>query len=240
MFRSFLVGLGAVLFLSGICSPALADNRAYVWTYEYVTMPKGLSEVEYYLTTEIPDNNASNKNTFKHWVEYEYGLTDHWDVALYQQFTNKNSQSDRHFKYSGFKIRTRYRLAEKNSLPLDTLLYLEYKRNSDFSKPNEVEAKVVLAKDVGVFNISYNQIFERGLEREGKTDFGYAFGISRILGSRFQVGVETKGSYSDKKFLVGPTVSYRANKIWTTTGVAFGTNHNSDDVQTRLIVGIPF
>lgn len=240
MFKRFLVGLVAILFFFCADYSVFADNRSYVWTYEYMTMPKGLSEVEYYLTTEIPDNNASNKNTFKHWIEYEYGLTSHWDVAIYQQFISKNKQSDHHFKYDGFKIRTRYRLAEKDSLPLDTLFYIEYKRKSDFSKPNEIEAKVVLAKDIGNFNFSYNQIFERNLEREGKTDFGYAFGISRILGLRFQVGVETKGSYSDKKFLVGPTVSYRANKIWTTAGVAFGTNHNSDDVQTRLIVGIPF
>lgn len=240
MFRGFLVGFAAILCSLGNVYFAYADNRSYVWTYEYMTLPKGFSEVEYYLTTEIPDNNASNKNTFKHWVEYEYGLTDRWDVAVYQQFTNKNNQSEHNFKYEGFKIRTRYRLAEENLLPLDTLLYLEYKRNSDFSKPDEIETKLVLAKDIGDFNISYNQIFERNLERVGKTDFDYAFGINKSFGYRFKAGIETKGSYSDKEFLVGPTVSYLAKKIWAAAGITFGTNHNSDDIQTRLIVGIPF
>ncbi len=240
MFKSFLVGLATVFIFSWFCPFAFADNRAYVWTYEYMTMPQGKSEIEYYLTTEIPDNQASNKNTIKHWFEYEYGLTNHWDVALYQQFVNKNKQSDHHFKYDGLKIRTRYRLVEKGRLPLDTLFYLEYKRNSDFSKPNEAEAKLVLAKDVGDFNISYNQILERKLEREGKTDFGYAIGINWALSSRFRAGIESKGSYSDKEFLAGPTLSYRANKIWAAMGVVFGTSHNSDDVQARLIVGVPF
>ncbi|MDP2939457.1 MAG: hypothetical protein Q8O13_05225 [Candidatus Omnitrophota bacterium] len=238
MFNKFLVGFGIIFF--ALASFCFADQRAYVWTYEYMTMPKGKSEVEYYLTTELPDNNASNKNTLKHWLEYEYGLTDHWDVAIYQQFLNKNKQKDRHFKYDGFKIRTRYRLAEKKTLPLDTLFYLEYKRNSDFSKPNEIEAKLVLAKDIGDFNLSYNQVLERALENEGKTDFGYAIGVNRIFSSSFKAGIESKGSYSDKEFLLGPTIAYRANKFWWSMGVAFGTNHNSDDFQSRLIIGAPF
>ncbi|MFZ5801451.1 MAG: hypothetical protein ACOY3D_08800 [Candidatus Omnitrophota bacterium] len=237
MFKQILVGLGIMFFAASV---GWADNRAYVWTYEYMTMPKGSSEIEYYFTAEVPDRRLSNKNTLKHWLEYEYGITPRWDIAIYQQFQNKNNRSDHHFKYDGFKIRTRYRWAEKNVLPLDTLFYLEYKRSSDFSRPNAVEAKIVLAKDIGGFNLSYNQIFERNLERVGKTDFGYAVGLNYALGRRLRAGIESKGSYSDKEFLVGPAISYRGNKMWTAVGAVFGTNRNSDDLQTRLIVGIPF
>lgn len=238
MLKKFLVSFGILFF--GLTSICFADRRVYVWTYEYQTMPQGASELEYYFTSEVPDNNASNKNTLKHWLEYEYGLTSHWDLAIYQQFTNKNKQSDHHFKYDGFKIRARYRLAEKNIYPLDTLFYLEYKRSSDFSKPSGIEAKLILAKDSGDFNASYNQIFERDLEGEGKTDFGYAVGVSRLVGSSFTMGIESKGSYSGKKFAVGPSISFRKNKYWTALGVVFGTTHKTDDIQARLIVGIPF
>jgi len=238
MFKRLLVSFGLAFFaLTSIC---FADRRAYVWTYEYVTMPKGASELEYYFTSEVPDNNSSNKNTLKHWLEYEYGLTSHWDAAIYQQFTNKNNQGDHHFKYDGFKIRTRYRLAKKNAYPIDTLIYLEYKRSSDFSKPHEIEAKLILAKDIGNFNVSYNQIFERDLERVGKTDFAYAVGLSRSCGQHLKFGVESKGSYSDKRFGVGPTFSYQGNKYWSALGIIFGTNQDSDDIQSRFIIGIPF
>ncbi|MHC4542491.1 MAG: hypothetical protein ACYS74_22350, partial [Planctomycetota bacterium] len=46
---------GVVLLLLGCSSLAYADRRGYVWTYEYMTMPEGASELEYYLTTKVPD-----------------------------------------------------------------------------------------------------------------------------------------------------------------------------------------
>jgi len=56
---------------------ANADRRGYVWTYEYQTMPRGHAELEYYLTHKLPDSHKySQKNTWEHQVELEYGLTD--------------------------------------------------------------------------------------------------------------------------------------------------------------------
>lgn len=43
----FLFGLFVILC---IAKYAYADNRSYVWTYEYMTMPKGTWESEYYFT----------------------------------------------------------------------------------------------------------------------------------------------------------------------------------------------
>jgi len=42
---------GALVFLGvlGISvGHALADQRSYVWTYEYQTLPRGEAELEYY------------------------------------------------------------------------------------------------------------------------------------------------------------------------------------------------
>lgn len=50
---------------------SFADRRSYVWTYEYQTLPKGMSEIEYYDTVKIPDTNDSSIKTLEHWVEYE-------------------------------------------------------------------------------------------------------------------------------------------------------------------------
>jgi len=57
-----LVGLSLIL---GVAKDSYADRRSYVWTYEYQTMPKGMWELEYYLTTEVPNINRSNINTLK-------------------------------------------------------------------------------------------------------------------------------------------------------------------------------
>jgi len=72
-----------VLFAADVAD---ADRRGYVWTYEYQTMPKDMSELEYYLTHKAPDfHKYDKKNTWEHQLEYEYGLTDRWDIAVYQR-----------------------------------------------------------------------------------------------------------------------------------------------------------
>ena len=183
----------------GLSGNSYADWRSYVWTYEYMTMLKGKLELEYYLTEKQPNINKSRPNTWKHYLELEYGITNHWDIALYQVFQQSNTTSDSSFEYEGFKVRTRYRIAEKGSLPLDTLLYLEYIRNDDFDKPHVLEGKLVLAKDIGKVNIAYNQVVKQELESAGKTEHEYAAGISYSIAPRFKIGVESKGNYTENK-----------------------------------------
>jgi carbonic anhydrase len=70
----FVVFIGLLMVMC-ISSKVFADRRSYVWTYEYLTMPKGMAEFEYYLTVTVPDKNKSNINTWKHYLELEYGIT---------------------------------------------------------------------------------------------------------------------------------------------------------------------
>jgi hypothetical protein len=220
--------------------PAYADRRSYVWTYEYATMPKGMWEVETYVTTEVADMHKPNSNSVKPQLELEYGITDSWDVAMYQMWEFKNKRSENDSEYKGFKLRTRYKIGERGKSFVDPLLYFEYIRDDDFSKPNVGEAKLVLAKDIYDFNVSYNQIEKRNLEREGKTDHEYAAGASYAFTPRVRLGVESKGSYSKEKSAFGPTVSYAFNKAYVNLGAAFGLNEKTDDLQIRMIVGILF
>jgi len=228
--------LGAACILEN----ALADRRSYVWTYEYMTMPKGMAEVEYYLTTQVPDTAKSNVNTWKHQVELEYGITDHWDASMYQMWKQENTASSSTFGYDGFKIRTRYRFGERGRWFIDPEFYFEYIRDDDLSKPHVGEAKLILGRDIDNWNISYNQIIERNLERTGKAEHEYAAGISYEFLPAFKIGIESKGSYTGHEYAIGPTASLATNRFWVSFGAAFGLNDKTDDVQTRMIVGVPF
>ena len=219
---------------------AYADRRSYVWTYEYMTMPKGTKEIEYYLTTKMKDTSSPDINTISHYLEFEYGITDHWDIALYQRIKQDNKKDETDLTYDGFKIRTRYRIGEKGQFFLDPLLYLEYIRDEDFSKPNIVEAKLILAKDIGNLNFAYNQIVKQEVESNGKAEHEYAFGVSYNPNHRFGFGLESKGNYTDGKYYVGPTISFVVKRIWFAFGVVHGLNSKSDDLQMRMIFGIPF
>src|SRR3989338_6269846 len=104
--KKYLLGIICLALTFGIASTSYADRRSYVWTYEYQTMPKGMAEIEYYLTAAVPDTAESNVNTWEHQIELEYGITDHWDVSMYQMLKQSNTASCSKFEYDGFKIRT--------------------------------------------------------------------------------------------------------------------------------------
>lgn len=224
----------------GVTSSSYADRRSYVWTYEYMTMPRGMWEVEYYLTTEVPNINRSNINTLKQWLELEYGITDNWDVAMYQMWKFNNKRFENDSEYDGFKIRTRYRFGRKGQFIVDPLIYLEYIRDDNWHKPNVGEAKLILAKDIDKLNLSYNQILKANLESDGLAQWEYATGASYAIGNYFRFGLESKGSYTKDKFAVGPAVLFSTKKFFLTLGIAFGLNKRTDDLHTRMTLGVPF
>ncbi len=227
------------LFFSAI-PQADADWRSYVWTYEYMTMRKGTWELENYLTVAVPDKDDSDINTWKDSLEIEYGITDYWDISMYQNFTYTNRSSESDLEYDGFKIRTRYRIGEKGRFLLDPLLYFEYIRAEELSKPNVIEGKLILAKDISKFNIAYNQILKQEAETSGLTEHEYAFGMHYKITSTFRLGVESKGNYTEEKYYLGPTISVANRKMWLAFGILSALNNESDDIQARLIIGIPF
>jgi hypothetical protein len=228
--------LAALFVTVAIC--ARADNRKYVWTYEYMTMPEGAAEVEYYLTLKVPEADEREISSWQHQVEVEYGLTPRWDIALYQVWQEDRTADESEFGYSGFKARTRYRIAERNALPVDVLLYAEYERESDLTEPDIGELKLVLSKELGSFDVNYNQIMERSLSRSGETEHKYASGFGYAVLSGVHLGVESTGNYSDAAYTLGPTIALSQGRIFLTVGALFGLNEAAPDFQARMILGI--
>ena len=228
--------------LAAVPGPAKADPRSYVWTYEYMTVREGHAELEYYSTTEVADTAAPETSSWKHQVELEYGLTPRTDVAMYQNFKQSNTPTSKTFSYDGMKLRLRHRLAEKGKLPVDTLLYAEYVRSTDLSVQGALEAKLVLAKDLGRLNLAYNQVVEFPLEKLADAEHRFSAGASWKFSGMLKAGFEATGDYRANAYHAGPTVHMRARdmKVWVNLGYLAGLNSDSKDAQTRLIVGVPF
>lgn len=235
---------GAAVFAAVLAgaAPAKADPRSYVWTYEYMTVREGHAEVEYYSTTEVPDTDAPGTSTWKHSVELEYGLTPRTDIALYQNFKQSNKPASKTFGYDGMKLRLRHRLAGKGELPVDTLLYAEYVRDTDLASQGAFEAKLVLAKDLGRLNLSYNQVVEFPLEKLSGAEHRFAAAAGWKVSGILKAGLEATGDYKANAYHLGPTVHLRAKdmKVWANIGYLAGLNPDSKDAQTRLIAGVPF
>ncbi len=214
-----------------------ADERSYVWTYEYMIMDPGKAEIETYTTFSGPAiGDLEGKTSTELNFETEIGMTEHFDFAIYQNFKQAPEGG---LTYSGFKLRSRFKIGKKDQFFMDPLIYVEYKGKPDFHE-HEIEAKFILAKDLGNFNISLNPYFEMEFE-DGETEFApkYAVGASYKVTPLFSFGLEAKGS-EDGHYL-GPTISHGAHGIWVAWGMLFGAGgieEGKSEFMTRFILGI--
>ena len=221
-----------------LAASAYADRRSYVWTYEYATMPKGMAEIEYYHTLEYPNSSSPKANVWKQNVELEYGITDRWDVSIYQNFKQTNTAAAKTFAYDGWKLRTRYRLGERGLFLVDPLLYFELQGPNDLSSAGVFEGKIILAKDFDRLNVSYNLINKQALAEGGASQNEYSAGASFEFNPAFKIGLEGKGSYTSGKHYLGPTLSFASDKLWVNLGGATGLGNGADQLQVRLLLGV--
>lgn len=230
------ITIASIIFLFLISIGDLfADNRSYVWTYEYITMEKGNSELEQYTTFKTLDNNDFENTTSSELnLEFEVGMTNNFDVGIYQNFKQDINSS---FVYDGFKIRTRYKIGEKEEYFADFLIYFEYINNANLSK-NEFEPKLIIAKDYGNFNISFNPYLEiEKEEKEWEFKPKYAVGTRYKFGKLFSFGLEFKGDAENH--YIGPTISHGNQKMYFALGSLFGYSVQKEKpkFQMRVILG---
>lgn len=234
----FIVGF----LIWGMGSLVWGDYRHYAWTYQFMTMLPGEAELEFYNRMDQLDLSKPETVKWKRQTEIEVGLTNRWDISLY--LVDSYKPIDAKTKFEETKLRTRYKLADKDQFFVDPLLYLEYKIQADRSYPDKWETKLILAKDISDLNIALNVIpeeyYKTGTkEKDWKVE--YAAGISYLVVSDiFRIGTEIKGDLKDDKHSLGPTISFKGKRIWTAISPVFGLNEKSDDLQVQAIVGVLF
>ena len=243
------LGMLAFFILWGVlfcAQDVFAHARTYVWTEEYHTIPKGGAEVEGWTTFDVPDGSVTNANEIEYQTELEYGVTDHWVVSHYERLITQNQPgNDDATNYEGFKFETKYRFGEKGKYWLDPLLYAEWATNfRNHDNPNALEWKLVLSKDLGKWNVTYNQIMENELGKGGRTTHEFSAGANYEVVESIRVGGEFTGEYwapgsHRNKLSMGPTIAYEHKYFWVAIGALFGLNREADDHEVRVIVGIP-
>jgi hypothetical protein len=250
--------LAAALFAVGLLASteARADRRAYGTTYEAVTAPRGELDVETW-TTFAPqgevDGGPSSRG-MREMIEFEYGLTDRWDAALYNMLDMITS-GDTESGYAGFKIETRYRPSDRGAWPVDPVLYLEFQQLFRGDARQKYEAKLIVAKDIGNVNIAANLAVEeeRTTAPAWNTEVEYAAGTSYALSPAWMVGAEIfgkaeKGAMSgvENRSWAGPAISWAGSGrgalagVWVTLAGGAGLGGSADPYYARAIVGFQF
>jgi hypothetical protein len=220
-----------------------------------VTAPKGALDLELYSTFRDPPGDAAAGRSWVHQAELEYGITDRWDVSLYNVFSRPYGGE---LRYEAVKVRTRYRLTEPGAWIVDAVAYLEAKQSVVGDKPTTFEEKLILAKDLGRANLALNLVAEQEIEG-GRTEleWGWAGGASWEVHPRLRVGAE---SFGDVKEVTTPTGDELEVEAWAGPAVSvtlpleagvlhggwfavtagFGLNGHSDDLRLRGILAFQF
>jgi len=239
-------------------APARADRRAYGTTYEAVTAPKGELDVEMWSTYardgEVLDGPPARG--FRNMLELEYGITDRWDMALYNLLDTDTTTGET--GYGGAKLETRYRLLPAGSWLVDPIIYFELQllREGHSDAAQKAEVKLILARDQGPWNVAFNLAAEAEHLRTSEwiPETEYALGVSRELaGPALKLGLELFGKAEKPTgenvavFLwTGPALSWATrfdspmHGLWITIAAGRGLTTASESWYGRAIVGLQF
>jgi hypothetical protein len=239
----------AALALALAPAPARADRRYYGETYTAQTAPRGSLDLELWSTLHQAPRGSGGPDVWRHQLELETGITDRWDVALYNIARKVDGQQ---LEYEALKVETRYKLAEPGHWFVDPVLYFEAVKTFVDEKPWSIEEKIILSKDLGRLNLAVNLAAEQ--EFEGghvNHDFDWATGASWEIVPAFRVGAEAFGEVArdvvegggvkvESSAWAGPAVSIAWGRAWLVLAAGFALNDVSEALRARAIFAWQF
>ncbi len=239
----------AILCLFAVAENARAGGRRFTYSYEVLTMPKGMWEYEQWVTWKTNKESTPGYDRFDFRHEIEWGITDNFQLALY--FANWRYDEHKHKgDFRDVSLEAIYNFTNPVTDPIGLSLYGEIGVGDEKLK---AEGKVLLEKDFGPVAVVYNAILEAEWEghhyTEDKGELKQTFGISYQFSPRFMVGAELLhqfaipdwGGIKGKAALyAGPNVSYHAEKWWATLTPLVQVSDIDDEpnFQMRLLVGV--
>lgn len=228
---SFLVFL--ILFSLSFNSYSRADERPFPYTYTSDVLKKNTRDFEVHTNFRLGRENFYSR--IENRFEYEVGVTDKFQAALYLNFQNVTSENtlnntyNTEFEFKGISTEFIYQLSNKYTNSFGFAPYMELTLNT---REVELETKLIFDKKIGrsftlalnmnaEYEWAYNPLPEK-TEKELALDV--FLGGSYQATQNFSFGFEAKNhnpipegkglEYSSLFF--GPNVSYRGENWFAT------------------------
>ena len=230
-------GAFLALLAAGLLYPARGEAHLRNWldTYGYYTLERGKAELETYTDRIRP---ADGSAYWQNQTEVELGITDHYSLGLYGVAVDGQG-------FSGWRAENRVRFAEPGAWPVDTAGYLEYSGGVAGKMDDEVEAKLILSKDLASWNVTANPFLE--VTREDQADGskgwnghpGIALATAHRTSDRLTEGVEVVFRRNESRVIPGLYINLLP-EVRLNLGVGFGLVSQADRTQLRSILEIEF
>lgn len=254
MSRTLIATLTALTLGLSLVAPSDATERRFTYVYEATTVPKGVVELETWVTWRTRhngDGSGGDRFDFRH--ELEFGVTDRLQVAIYgaDWRITDNADNKRHVRYRDTAVEVIYALTNPTTDWLGSAIYGEVKVGDRFL---ELEGKMILQKNFGPWVVAYNATIEaeyEGAHLDEETGvFEQSLGVSYQVAPQFTVGAEVVHEVEfpnweeaeDPVVYAGPNFSFRQGNVFATiTPLIQLTDVRSEpEFQTRLIFGVHF
>ncbi len=217
-----------VLFCAGVglAPPAHANDRHFTYAYETAVLAPGGRELEIWTTWRTGRDRYFSR--FDHRLEFEVGLTERLQTALYLNFDASTAEDEfgarvSSFDYGGVSSEWKYKLTDPVADPLGLAVYGEASATPD---EYELEAKLLADEQLGAMLFAFNLVGEIEWELEAdETEREFVlspvFGASYLLSASASIGIEVRnhnefvsGEWEHSALHAGPVASYATETWW--------------------------
>jgi hypothetical protein len=214
-----------LLSVLGLATEAEASGRQFTFTYESSVLPQWGTELELWSTWRV--KRASYYSRFDERLEFELGLTDRLQTALYLNARSVTAPSagalKTEFKFQGLSSEWKYKLLDPVADPVGMAIYGEVSGGPD---EIEFEAKFIVDKRFGAFLLAANVVAEYELkfgltENEFEVVFEADLGFAWFITENVTLGIEvrnhnlvTAGGFQHSALFAGPTLAVAGKKWW--------------------------
>lgn len=236
----------AIVMVAAASRLAVADLRSMTQTYEYGTLPSGVTEVELWHTESRDSWDSTTPQRFEQIVELEHGITDRFCVGMYTVFTQVSASDPavaQPFVFDNVRAIAKYRFADRAVWPVDLELYFELYRYFGRSQ-YELESKVIVQRDFDDLRLAANLIGELEVGNdvvETEAEFSWTAGAVYQVHPKVRLGAETWGGEVNEALAVsaGPAVGVTLSpRTWIAFTAGFGITEAADAFNGRAIIGL--
>jgi hypothetical protein len=253
--NQLIVPVAAAFALLATSHLASAGQRKFVYSYESTTAPKGVVELENWVTWKTRDTEAGRVDRFDFRHELEIGLTDRLQLGLYlADWRHESTPTGDETSYLHSGASLIYNLTNPTTDFIGSALYFEALVGEDVL---ELEGKILLEKNFGPVTVAYNAVIEAEWEgddfdhlNESNGEFKQTAGVAYDITQSFSAGVEAYHEIAlpnweeaeESVVYAGPNVSFRVGKFFATAaGLWQVTDVDGEaDFQLRTIFGFLF
>lgn len=220
-----LVGLAASpMLVSRVARADIEYQELEVYTHQM----DGEGAKEFESLSSFSNNvKGADSGIFRSSLEFEYGVTNNFQIAAYTDFDNQASNNG--FNFTELRVRGRYSFFEENQLPVDIGLYAEFAFPRYEDNKMEGELRLILSKDVGRFTFAFNPTVERPLivQNNAPTDleWGASASVAYRVDNHWLPHFDVFGALGEDETLDdGTTVS--TNQLMLVPAVDYRVTHN--------------